>query len=321
MTLLYSGTCFLQHDTGVHPERAERIRLVQERFRQTGLDRRCRQVQWQPVNPQRLARVHSPTYADGVRALASSGGGFADPDTVVSSASYDVALLAAGAVCDAAERVIRGEESQALCLVRPPGHHAVRDYAMGFCLFNNVAIAAKTATDELGLDRVLIVDWDVHHGNGTEAVFWEDPKVGFLSIHRWPFYPGTGTEDSTGSGDGLGTTLNLPVPFGTSRKDYLGRFAEGLDKLAAVIKPQLILLSAGFDAHHQDPVGSLGLETEDFVTLTNLVLDAADTYAGGKLISVLEGGYHPQVMADCLGGHLSEMLKRSGGGHCGEDAQ
>jgi acetoin utilization deacetylase AcuC-like enzyme len=185
--------------------------------------------------------------------------------------------------------------------------------AMGFCVFNNIAVAARLAVDTLGLDRVLIVDWDIHHGNGTQATFWEEPRVGFLSVHRWPFYPGTGDSDETGGGRGLSTTLNLPVEYGTSRKDYLTLFGDNLEQFAAKIQPQLVLLSAGFDTHRLDPVGDLGLETEDFIPLTNLVLDVADTYAGGKIVSVLEGGYDPKLLGDCVAVHLAEMLKRSTG--------
>jgi acetoin utilization deacetylase AcuC-like enzyme len=311
VTLLYSEPCFLKHETGEHPEQAGRIRLIPERLAAAGLDRRCARPAWKPVSRQRLTAVHSPAYADEIWSLAKSGGGEMDADTIVSPCSYDVALEAAGCVCDAAERLLRGEHTRALCLVRPPGHHAMYGRAMGFCLFNNVAIAARMAVNEMQLDRVLIVDWDIHHGNGTQATFWEDPRVGFFSIHRWPFYPGTGGDDETGGGDGLGTTLNLPVEYGTPREDYLAMFADALDRFAAKIKPQLVLLSAGFDTHRLDPVGSLGLETEDFIELTNRVLDAADTYAGGKMISVLEGGYHPEAMADCVEVHLAEMVKRS----------
>ncbi len=275
-----------------------------------GLLGRCRTPEFKPVARQWLARVHSPAYIDEVWAYAKSGGGYIESDTVVSPASYDVALMAAGSVCDAVERIVRGEDTQGLCLVRPPGHHAMVNHAMGFCLFNNIAVAARLAIDSLGLERVLIVDWDIHHGNGTQAAFWEDPQVGFLSIHRWPFYPGTGDADETGGGRGLGTTLNLPVEFGTPRKDYLAMFADNLEKFAAKIKPQLVLLSAGFDAHRLDPVGNLGLETEDFIPLTSLVLDVADAYAGGRLVSVLEGGYDPKILADCVELHLAEMLKR-----------
>lgn len=311
MTLLYCPPCFLDHETGAHPERADRIRRLPERLAAEGLAGRCRTPEFKPVSRQRLARVHSPAYIDEVWAYAKSGGGYIESDTVVSPASYDVALMAAGSVCDAVERLLRGEDTQALCLVRPPGHHAMVNHAMGFCIFNNIAVAARLAVDVLELDRVLIVDWDIHHGNGTQATFWEEPRVGFLSIHRWPFFPGTGDSDETGGGRGLGSTLNLPVEYGTSRNDILTLFGDNLDKFAAKIQPQLVLLSAGFDAHRLDPVGDLGLETEDFITLTNLVLDVAETYAGGKMVSVLEGGYDPKLLGDCVAAHLAEMLKRN----------
>jgi acetoin utilization deacetylase AcuC-like enzyme len=311
MTLLYEDRRFLAHETGTHPERAARIRGLEERLAQAGLEEKCRRVQWAELSRQRLSRVHSLAYADEVWAMAKSGGGDLDADTVVSPDSYGVALLAAGSVCDATERIVRGEDSQALCLVRPPGHHALMNRAMGFCLFNNVAVAAVTAIDELDVDRVLIVDWDVHHGNGTQHTFWEEPRVGFLSIHRYPFYPGTGHEDETGGGRGAGTVVNLPVEFGITREDYLALFGDALDRFASRIKPDLIFISAGFDTHRDDPVGSLGLETEDFATLTSTVLDVAGVHASGRVISVLEGGYNPPILADCLEVHLAEMVKRN----------
>jgi acetoin utilization deacetylase AcuC-like enzyme len=236
-----------------------------------------------------------------------------EADTVLSAASFDVAKLAAGAVCDAIDRVVAGPDRQALCLLRPPGHHALRDQAMGFCLFNHVAVGARLAIEELKLNRVLIVDWDVHHGNGTQATFWEDPQVAFFSIHRWPFYPGTGDKDETGSGDGLGSTLNLPVEMGTPRKDYLQRFRSELEGFAARHRPELVLVSAGFDAHRDDPVGSLGLETEDYIPLTQTVLDIAHSHAGGRIVSLLEGGYNTGVLAGCVEVHLRELLARQSG--------
>lgn len=310
MTLLYYHPCFLDHETGLHPERAARIRGIPGRLEQSGVHAQLSHPTWKPVTRSRLGRTHALRYIDEVWAYAKSGGGEIESDTVVSPASYDVALMAAGAACDAVERLVRGEDRQAVCLVRPPGHHAVTSHAMGFCLFNNIAVAAKTAVDELGLDRVLIVDWDIHHGNGTQFMFWEDPRVGFLSIHRSPFYPGTGDEDETGGGAGLGTKLNLPVPFGITRHDYLTLLRDSLDRFAAQIRPQLVLVSAGFDTHRCDPVGDLGLEVEDFAPLTNAVLDVADMYAGGKLVSILEGGYDPEILGECVELHLREMLKR-----------
>ena len=310
MTLLYCDPTFLEHKTGKHPERPERLEQIVAHLKRTGLDAQCRRPVWASCSLKRLSRVHNLEYAAAVEAFAQHGGGQIEADTVVSPASYNVALRAVGAVADAVTRVIGGEDKYALCLVRPPGHHALVDSAMGFCLFNNIAVGARTATAELGLNNVLIVDWDVHHGNGTQDAFWRDGQVGFFSIHRWPFYPGTGDVTETGSGPGLGRIVNLPVEFGTSRKSYLDQFRLALEKLATKIQPELILISAGFDAHRDDPVGSLGLETEDFLALTSIVLDVADALAGGKVVSVLEGGYNPGVLAGCVELHLGELLRR-----------
>jgi acetoin utilization deacetylase AcuC-like enzyme len=310
MTLLYYDPIVLTHNTGRHPECAERILPAVRHLHFVALDERCRRPSWEPVSIERLRRVHGERYIQSVQGFARLGGGWIETDTVLSPQSYDVALVAAGAVCDAVERVLRGEDKRAFCLIRPPGHHALAESAMGFCLFNNVAVAARTATAELGLERVLIVDWDVHHGNGTQDAFWEDPQVAFLSIHRFPFYPGTGDRDETGAGEGLGATLNLPIKYGTPRADYLSLFTSRLGEFAARIQPQLVLVSAGFDAHHADPIGSLGLESEDFAALTRVVLDVADTYADGRLVSVLEGGYDPDAMTECVECHLTELLAR-----------
>ncbi|NQT36264.1 MAG: histone deacetylase [Planctomycetes bacterium] len=308
MTLLYSRPCFLNHETGPHPESADRIRQIPGRLEQAGLMEKCTRPKWEIATPKRMRPIHTTGYASQVWALAKSGGGFLDGDTIVSPASYEVALQAVGAVCDATERIVRGEDTRALCLVRPPGHHALVNQGMGFCLFNNVAVGAKVAVEELHLDHVLIVDWDVHHGNGTQAAFWTNARVGFLSIHRWPFYPGTGGKDETGEGPAAGTTLNVPVPMGISRKEYHDAFRGALEKMAARMRPQMIFISAGFDSHRLDPVGSLGLETEDFATLTRAVLDVAAVHAEGRVASVLEGGYNPDIMADCVETHLGELI-------------
>jgi acetoin utilization deacetylase AcuC-like enzyme len=309
MTLLYYDPAFLEHDTGQHPERPERLRQIMARLESTGLAASCKRPDWKPASRQRLERVHEPAHIDRIEAIAARGGGLIDSDTVVSRKSFDVARLAAGAVCDAVDRVVAGESKTALCTVRPPGHHAVPQRAMGFCLFSTIAVAAAVARDEHQLDRVLIVDWDVHHGNGTQDIFYADGRVGFLSIHRWPFYPGTGASDETGTADGLGATVNLPVTFGTSREDYRKRFALELEKLAARLKPQLVLISSGFDSHREDPIGSLGLEVDDFAELTRLVRDVAAVHAGGRIVSVLEGGYNPPVLAECVEAHLRELMQ------------
>ncbi len=310
MPLLYTSSTFLEHQTGGHPERPERLLAITRQLERTGLARQCACPAWKPISAERLARVHEPGYVARLRQFCVAGGGRIEEDTVCSSRSYDAALLAAGAACDAVERVLAGPEKQALCLVRPPGHHALHDAAMGFCLLNNVALAARTATRELGLERVLVIDWDVHHGNGTQASTWDDPQIGFFSVHRWPFYPGTGRADETGTGDALGTKLNLPLEFGTSRGRYLDQFRAGLERIAGRMQPELVLISAGFDAHAEDPIGSLGLETEDFAALTDVVLDVADAFAAGRVISVLEGGYNTGILAGCVEAHLGRLLAR-----------
>jgi acetoin utilization deacetylase AcuC-like enzyme len=282
---------------------------IDRQLQATGLDRRATRPQFSPISVERLARVHDPDYIEEVRQFVARGGGSIEADTIVGPESFDVALLAAGAVADAVERVIREEDTTALCLVRPPGHHARPAAAMGFCLFDNVAIGARLAIDEFGLDRVLVIDWDVHHGNGTQEIFWRDEQVGFFSVHRWPFYPGTGDPDENGEGPALGTKLNLPLEFGTPRREYIERFTSAATELADRIRPQLILISAGFDSHRTDPIGSLGLETEDFATLTEIVRNVARTHCGGRIVSVLEGGYNPPVLAECVGLHLEGLLE------------
>lgn len=307
MTLLYYNPIFLEHDTGGHPECAERLQQVVRHLKSVGLDRRCIRPSWKPVSAKRLAEVHASDYTSRVKIFCEQGGGQLEQDTVTSARSYEAALLAAGAVCDAVRRVVRGEDLRAFCLVRPPGHHALANQAMGFCLLNHVALGARMAVRELDLERVLIVDWDVHHGNGTQAIFWEERQVGYFSIHRWPFYPGTGAADETGSGSGLGTTVNLPIRFGTSRNDYLRIFSGELGRFADAFQPQLVMISAGFDSHHADPIGSLGLETEDFQELTQAVLDVAQVHCGGKVVSVLEGGYNPDALAASVEIHLQKL--------------
>jgi len=303
MALLYSHPLFLEHKTGKHFERPKRLERIWDELTAQNLIAGCTQPAWEPIARTRLERLHGSSYIDQVAKYSAAGGGQIEADTVVSEKSYDAALLAAGAVCDATTRVVRGEESHALCLVRPPGHHALAHSPMGFCLFGNVSLGAKLAIDELGLDRVLIVDWDVHHGNGTQDLFWDDEQVAFFSIHRYPFYPGSGTASETGTGRGLGYTRNVPLEFGTPRTLFLERFERELTDFCQKVKPQLVLISAGFDAHREDPVGSLDLEVEDFESLTNIVLGLADEYAGGKVVSVLEGGYNVNRLAESVAVH------------------
>lgn len=310
MTLLYTDPGFLDHDTGRHPENAKRLEHITARLEDQKLIEACTLPRWEPASVEQLSLVHGGDYIAEVAKTANQGGGQLDPDTVVSRASYDVARRAAGAAMDAVRRVLDGDDATALCLVRPPGHHALPSKAMGFCLFNNVAIAARYARRQ-GLDRVLIVDWDVHHGNGTQDIFWKDGTVGFFSIHRWPFYPGSGRASETGAGDGLGATVNVPVEFGTGRDKYFDQFRSKLEALAGTIKPQLVLISAGFDAHRDDPIGSLGLTTEDFGELTAFVCQLAQEHCGGKTVSLLEGGYNPSKLAESVELHLRGLMETS----------
>jgi acetoin utilization deacetylase AcuC-like enzyme len=310
MTLLYTDPLFLKHDTGRHPECADRLRSITARLHRAGLVGRCKPGAYAPLREEVVRQVHAPAVVERVKQAARRGGAWLDGDTFVSADSFDVALAAAGACTAAVESVLTGADRSALCLVRPPGHHATPADSMGFCLFNNIALAAHQAKTVHGLTRVLVVDWDVHHGNGTQDVFYEDPAVMFFSIHRYGhgFYPGTGAADETGTGRGLGYTRNEPVRYGTARRDYHGCFRNALEESADRIKPELVLLSAGFDAHRDDPIGSLGLESEDFAVLTREVWEVAKVHAGGRLVSCLEGGYNLDALAESVEVHLTELL-------------
>ncbi|MCS6850735.1 MAG: histone deacetylase [Gemmataceae bacterium] len=310
MTILFADPLFQKHETGQHPETPERLRAITARLEKAGLVSRCTSGTYRPLSEEAVRQVHDPMQVLRIKQLSEHGGGRIDPDTVVSIESYRVGLAAAGACVAAVDAVLWGPDRTALALVRPPGHHATPTRSMGFCLFNNVALAARHALKNHQLNRLLIIDWDVHHGNGTQDIFYEDPQVVFFSIHRfgYGFYPGTGAEDETGRGKGQGRIINAPVRFGISRKDYQARFRQALEKAADLCKPELVIVSAGFDAHRLDPIGGLSLEVEDFVTLTQLVLDVARTHARGRLVSCLEGGYHLGVLAESVQAHLEELL-------------
>jgi acetoin utilization deacetylase AcuC-like enzyme len=313
MTLLYRDDLFLRHHTGRHPERPERLQAIQGRLEQTGLSQRCTPANYTPLTAAEVTAVHQQSVFERARHVAEQGGGYLDADTPICPESVQVALAAAGACVSAVDAVMRGEDKTALCLVRPPGHHATPTHSMGFCLFNNIALATRHACKAHGLDRVLIVDWDVHHGNGTQDIFYADGRTFFYSIHRYGsgFYPGTGAADETGTGAGLGAIVNVPVRFRTPREDYLQRFTATLTAFADKVRPQLVLVSAGFDAHRADPVGSLGLEAEDFATLTRQVLEISRMHSGGKLVSCLEGGYDLAALSASVQAHLEELLTSS----------
>lgn len=309
MTILYRDPLFQKHLTGPHPESPARLAAIDRRLVQRGLAARCTPGEIRTATREEIVRLHDTEHYDRVRLFAQNGGGRVEADTVVCPDSFDVATYAAGTALGAVDAVLSGQDKTALCLVRPPGHHALPRGPMGFCLFNNVALAAEHALRVHDLERVLIVDWDVHHGNGTQDVFYNREDVTFFSAHRFPFYPGSGDDDETGTGRGLGYTFNLPLAFGGSRREYLMRFEQMLRDAAAKCRPQLVLISAGFDAHRLDPIGSLGLETEDFRALTEMLQGTANEYCGGRLVSLLEGGYDVEALADCVAIHLETLLE------------
>ena len=312
MVTLYSDQRMLDHvPNPAHPEKPDRLRAILRHLERTGISRYSPIQPARPASDGELLRVHSPEHLRTVDSFARQGGGRIEADTWVSTGSPLAGRLAAGAAVDAVASVLEGPVNRAFCAVRPPGHHARPSNAMGFCLFGSVAVAARDAVDRLGLNKVLIVDWDVHHGNGTQEVFFDDPQVGFLSIHRHPFYPGTGAREETGTGRGLGMTRNVPLPYGTSRREFLSAFRTNLESMADHVRPDLVLLSAGFDAHAEDPVGNLGLEAEDFDVMTRDVVQVAETHARGRLVSVLEGGYNVSILAGCVATHLIAMGARS----------
>jgi acetoin utilization deacetylase AcuC-like enzyme len=279
----------LQHDTGPHPEQPARITAIQSELETLGWVGYAR-VSSPPAARSALTAVHPELYVETIESVSARGGGQLDLDTVMSVGSYDAALHAAGGAVRLAEMLIAGEAPTGFSAHRPPGHHATRTRAMGFCLFNNIAVAAQYALDSLGLDRVLILDWDVHHGNGTNDIFHVSDQVLFVSIHQSPLYPGTGAAGDVGSGAGRGFTVNLPVPPGTGDLDYCSLVSHVVVPLARAFEPQLVLLSAGFDAHADDPLADCRVSDEGFAAMTGL-MRAACLELGVPLGAVLEGGY------------------------------
>ncbi len=305
---VYFDPVFLRHQTGSHPECPQRLEHLTKYLRAVEFADRLNLRTAPPASIETIAAVHQRAYVEAVREICQRGGGASDPDTPVSHDSFDAAATACGVVCQAVETVVRNPATASFCAVRPPGHHARPAAGMGFCLFNSVAVAAQAAIDQLGLARVLIVDWDVHHGNGTQEIFWERDDVAYFSIHRFPFYPGTGSQGETGSAAGLGSTCNVPVEFGTARAKFHEMFETHLERFVSRVQPELIILSAGFDAFRDDPVGSLGLLPEDFARMTKFIVQSAETFSQGRMVGVLEGGYHLDGLCHCTGAYLAQWL-------------
>jgi acetoin utilization deacetylase AcuC-like enzyme len=302
--LVATDAHFEEHDAGRgHPERPERVRAVL-----AGLDAGAPRDARQRLVARRatradLERVHTPAYLDHLERFCAAGGGRLDADTGASAASWEAALLAAGSGLEATDALERGEGDFAFCAVRPPGHHAVAGHGMGFCLLNNVAVTAAALRDRG--ERVLVVDWDAHHGNGTQDIFYEDPAVMYVSLHEWPLYPGTGRLTDAGAGAGTGTTVNFPLPAGATGDVYLDAIDSVVEPLVEKFAPTWVLISAGYDAHRADPLTGLGLAAGDYVDLTARLMGLAPKR---RLVVFLEGGYDLEALRDCTAATVSHQL-------------
>lgn len=301
---------YLEHDMGNgHPESPERLRAIVTRLQQSEILDRLVQIQPEAAADEWITTIHAPAYLDMLKRRAPTHGRvLLDPDTSLSAGSLSAAYLAAGGLLTAGDAIVSGSVKHAFCAVRPPGHHAEHDHAMGFCLFNNVAIAARYLQRRHGIARVLIVDWDVHHGNGTQHVFDNDPSVLFFSTHQYPHYPGTGRPSEDGIGPGKGTTINVPMSAGEGNDEYRRVFEKVLLPAADQFQPDFVIISAGFDAHQDDPLASMGLTENGYAELTRMVLDIAKRHCQGRVLSSLEGGYNLSALAASVEQHVLALL-------------
>ncbi|HVD06152.1 MAG TPA: histone deacetylase [Gemmatimonadaceae bacterium] len=296
-----------RHDTGWgHPEHVGRLRAIPRALRNDPeLFSLVRHVEGRHATEDELALAHERSYIDTVREMAVAGGGRLDADTVVSEGSWDAARAGAGSVLDAVDFAFGGETTRSFCAVRPPGHHALRDRAMGFCLFGNIAIAALYARSRFNAERILIVDWDVHHGNGTQALVEHDPAIRFVSMHQWPWYPGTGAREDRGPHRSV---WNVPMPASRPPAEYVSALDAAIEAATSGWSPDLILISAGFDSLRGDPLGGFTLEIDDVIRLTKGLVQRAETWCGGRLVSALEGGYEPERLGEAAVAHLRALL-------------
>lgn len=309
-TAIIADPIYRQHDPGWnHPESPERYDAVMRALQNEGLLDMALSLTPRKATEEELAWCHDPEYIAQVRHEIQSGmTQVSTGDTAISFRSYEVAQYAVGAVFRAVAAVMTGETRNAFCVVRPPGHHATPDRGMGFCIFNNIALGARFAQKEYGVKRVLIVDWDVHHGNGTQDIFYEDPSVFYYSSHQSPLYPFTGWPAEKGAGRGAGTTLNICLPAGAGREVVLGALEGELGKAMETFKPELVMISAGFDSRIDDPIGHLTLTDDDFRDMTKCMMQMAAKYAHGRLVSVLEGGYNLHGLASATCAHVRELI-------------
>ncbi|HEY3899863.1 MAG TPA: histone deacetylase [Chthoniobacter sp.] len=309
MTALVADAYCLEHDTGHgHPECPERFTSVMNGFEQAGLLAKLLQIEPRVVTDADLRLAHDADYLRQAEHDILSGlPQLSTGDTAICEQSWDAAKRAAGCALAAVDAVISGKAPNAFCAVRPPGHHASANRGMGFCVVNNVALAARHSQQRHGVGRVLIVDWDVHHGNGTQDIFYEDGSVFFCSTHQWPLYPGTGRISETGAGPGKGTTLNGPLPAGSGRAEIFAFYENQLAPAMEQFRPELVLISAGFDSRVNDPLGDFRLTDTDFADLTKLIRSIADKYAQGRLVSLLEGGYNLSGLAKAATAHVEAL--------------
>ncbi len=302
---------YLEHKTGAgHPESPERLSAIMTRLKTSGLDSQLTYLKPSAASREWIETVHGSEYIERARATCESGDRYLDSgDVPVCQQSYEAAVLAAGGILAAVDAVMAGDVANAFCAIRPPGHHALWDRAMGFCIFNNVAIGTRYVQGKYGLPRVLIADWDVHHGNGTQEAFYHDPNVLYFSIHQWPFYPGTGSASQTGTGAGSGLTINVPIPAGSGDADYVGAFEQRLRPAAMAFRPDFVFISAGFDPQAGDGLGGMKVTTDGFARLTHIVKEIAQKCCQGRLVSVLEGGYGPELLAASVEAHIRALME------------
>lgn len=306
-TALVYDPAYLNHKTGHHPEHPDRLRVIVSALQHDeALWTNLHHLSPRQCSDDDIMRCHSYRLIDQIKNLCERGVPFVDLDTAICAESFEVAKLAAGAAVVAVDQVF-DDSTNAIALVRPPGHHATSDRAMGFCLFNNAAIAARYAQVHYGADRVLIIDWDVHHGNGTQEIFYRDPSVFYLSTHQYPYYPGTGAAGERGLDKGEGTTLNIPLSEGTSASAHREAFTEALKTIEKTFPPDLIIISAGFDSRRGDPLGGLLLEDVDFKEMTKQVMDMAERNGSGRVVSVLEGGYNLDTLGETVRTHIAAL--------------